>query len=118
VLKEELIGPKSIIGRLDESLKEGVDCPPPMSCAVIIPLGGGPQLKLEQKALQQLVKQASNGGKTPLTKQTVDTITAWAKEYKYPGFRASPADLAGAHGKAGPHIHVSGAGSHAIPIKP
>jgi hypothetical protein len=59
-----------------------------------------------------LVDGGTNTGHTPLNTNDAETIMDWAQEYKYPGFRAGPNDVAGNHGQIGPHIHIPGAGRH------
>jgi hypothetical protein len=68
----------------------------------------------DQKALTELVDEASHGGRTPLPRGQAETVLDWAQEYKHPGARATPNDVSGNHpgtqwnGK--PHIHLPGAG--------
>jgi hypothetical protein len=68
----------------------------------------------DQKALTELVDEASHGGRSPLPREQAETVLDWAQEYKHPGARATSNDVTGNHpgtqwnGK--PHIHIPGAG--------
>jgi hypothetical protein len=76
----------------------------------------------DQQALKDIVKEASNNGTKPLSVEDANTVNRWAQETNYPGFRASPNDLASPSNWPGggyqPHIHLPGTGRHAIPVAP
>jgi RHS repeat-associated protein len=76
----------------------------------------------EQQALKDIVNEATNGGRTPLSPQDGQTVLEWAKELQYPGARATPGDLASpSNWKANPvpHIHLPGAGRGGhVPVEP
>lgn len=71
-----------------------------------------PCMTPDQRALKDLVNEVTLRGRKPLTAADRDIVIQWAKETKYPGFRAKPGDLAkeGNHWVGGPHIHLPGAG--------
>jgi len=77
----------------------------------------------DQRALKDLVDEASLGGRKPLSRGDADTIMDWADEVNYPGARAKHNDVTGNHpgtqwdGK--PHIHIPGAGRGGhVPVEP
>ena len=75
----------------------------------------------EQRALQELVDEASLQGHKMLSKEDAETILDWAKEYDYPGVRAKPGDLSTpSNWRANPvpHIHFPGVGNGHIPVEP
>ena len=72
-----------------------------------------------QQALKDLVNEASLGGRRALTTQDAGTVIDWAREYNYPGFRASPSDLSTPSNWTAnpvPHIHMPGVGSGHVPV--
>jgi DDE domain len=83
----------------------------------------------EQEALKDLIKDITNGGRKPLSKGDAEALQDLARRVRYPGFRASPDDLATKdnHWKPDPtnqpegqpHIHMPGVkkDSH-IPVEP
>jgi hypothetical protein len=73
----------------------------------------------DQQALKELVEEATNRGRNPLSNDNADTVLDWADETDFPGWRAGPNDVGGAHGP-GPHINLPGVGDHGghIPIEP
>ena len=72
----------------------------------------------DQQALQELINEATNGGRKPLSVDDGNTILDWGQETGYPGIRAGPNDVGGLHG-TGPHINVPGAGYNGhVPVSP
>jgi len=74
-----------------------------------------------QVALKELVEEATLGGRQALNSADTTTVIEWAQEVNYPGFRASPGDLATpSNWTANPvsHIHLPGVGSGHIPVTP
>jgi RHS repeat-associated protein len=79
----------------------------------------------DQEALKDLVDEATDGGRKPLSKEDAETILDWAQEVKYPGARAKPGDVGKPSNWAGrpghpnePHIHIPGVISGHIPVEP
>jgi len=77
----------------------------------------------DQQALKDLVEEATNGGRKPLSVDDAETVLDWADEVNYPGWRAKPGDVANPSNwdAAGgqPHIHIPGAGrSGHVPVQP
>ena len=76
----------------------------------------------DQQALQQLVNDATRGGRVPLSAQDAQTVMQWAREVNYPGFRASAGDLASPSNWTAnpvPHIHLPGVGRGGhVPVAP
>jgi hypothetical protein len=68
----------------------------------------------DQQALQQLINEATNGGRTPLSTQQAETVLDWAQELRYPGWRANSGDVSFPSNWDGagnvPHIHLPGVG--------
>jgi len=67
----------------------------------------------DQAALRDIVDEATNGGRTPLSPEDAKTVGEWASETGYPGARANPNDVASpSNWKANPipHVHLPGAG--------
>lgn len=73
-----------------------------------------------QRALQQLVREATRNGKRPLSPAETAIVRQWAREVGWPGFRDGPRDLSGANWVGGPHIHMPriGFGGGHVPITP
>ncbi len=77
----------------------------------------------DRQALNSLIKEATNGGRTPLDVEDANTILGWAEEQKIPGVRAGKGDVnVPSNWNARPdqpHIHIpnTGVGNH-IPVKP
>ncbi len=78
----------------------------------------------DQRALKDLVDEATNGGRKALSKDDAETILDWAGEVKYPGARAKPGDVSDPSNWHGPpdhppHIHIPGAGRGGhVPVQP
>ncbi len=76
----------------------------------------------DQRALKELVDEATLGGRKPLSVDDADTILDWAREYNYPGVRASPGDVgvpSNWTANPQPHIHIPGAGRGGhVPVQP
>jgi Pretoxin HINT domain len=75
----------------------------------------------DQQALQQLINEATNGGRTTLSAQNAETALDWAQELNYPGWRANWGDVtypSNWFGKGGiPHIHLPGVGRNGhVPV--
>ncbi|MCF3107859.1 hypothetical protein LL912_03620 [Niabella sp. CC-SYL272] len=72
----------------------------------------------DQIALKELVHEASLGGRKALSAVDTKAAIELAKDVKYPGFRATPSDMApfNNHWIGGPHIHIPGVGNGHIPI--
>jgi hypothetical protein len=82
-----------------------------------------PQHTPDQQALKELVDEATMGGRKPLSVADAETVLDWAEEVRYPGARASPADLATPSNWTAnpvPHIHIPGAGRPGghVPVEP
>lgn len=72
----------------------------------------------DQTALQELVNEATLGGRKPLRVGDAETILDWANQIGYPGVRAGASDVSGAHWRA-PHINIPGMGRHGhVPVDP
>jgi len=83
---------------------------------------GGKEMSGDQKALKDLVDEATHGGRKPLSGDDADTVLDWADEVGYPGVRAKPGDVADPSNWTAnpvPHIHVpgTGRGGH-VPVEP
>ncbi len=52
------------------------------------------QMTADQIALKELVEEATLGGRKALNAADTEAVMQWANETKYPGYRASPGDLA------------------------
>jgi len=81
----------------------------------------GKEMTPDQRALKDIVNDATNKGRKPLTKEEAETILDWADEVNYPGRRAKPADVASPsnwHANPVPHIHIpsAGRGGH-VPVE-
>jgi hypothetical protein len=73
----------------------------------------------DQRALLELVDEATLGGRRSLTVDQANAVLDLADEVALPGVRASATDVAGAHGPFGPHIHIPGAGRGGhVPVQP
>lgn len=76
----------------------------------------------DQRALKELVDEATLGGRKPLSVNDADTILDWAQEYNYRGVRASPGDVgvpSNWTANPQPHIHIPGAGRGGhVPVQP
>ena len=76
----------------------------------------------DQRALKELVNEATRKGTKPLTRDNAETILDWADEVNYPGVRAKPGDVADPSNWTAnpvPHIHIPGAGrSGHVPVEP
>jgi hypothetical protein len=81
-----------------------------------------PEYTPDQRALQQLVNEATLGGRRPLTASDAQIVMQWAREINYPGFRAGAADLASPSNWVAnpvPHIHLPGVGRGGhVPVVP
>jgi hypothetical protein len=75
----------------------------------------------DQRALKDLVDEATQGGRKPLSRQDAETVLDWADETHYPGVRAKPGDVSSpSNWKANPvpHIHLPGAGRRGhVPVE-
>ncbi len=85
--------------------------------------GGGKALEMtaDQIALKELVEEATLGGRRALNQADTQTVMQLARETQYPGFRASPGDLANPSNWGAnpvPHIHLPGVGSGHTPVTP
>jgi hypothetical protein len=80
------------------------------------------QMSDDQRALKELVDEASRGGRVPLRRGDAEQVLDWAHEVKYPGVRAKKGDVASpSNWKANPvpHIHIPGAGRGGhVPVEP
>ena len=91
--------------------------------AVFVPTSAKP-FDPDQQALQDLVRDATLGGRKPLTCPDAETVLDWADEYGYPGVRATPGDVADpsnwyGHPNRSPHIHLPGTvPSGHVPVAP
>ena len=76
----------------------------------------------DQRALKELVDEATRNGRKPLTRDNAETILDWADEVNYPGVRAKPGDVADPSNWTAnpvPHIHIPGAGRGGhVPVEP
>ena len=76
----------------------------------------------DQKALKELVDEATMGGRKPLSVADAETVLDWADEVRYPGARASAGDVAIPSNWTSnpvPHIHLPGAGRGGhVPVEP
>jgi hypothetical protein len=75
------------------------------------------------RALRDLVNDATNGGRKPLSVDDANAVLDLAQEINYPGWRAGPGDVASPSNWAGgggqPHIHIPGAGRGGhVPVAP
>jgi len=77
-------------------------------------------MKPDQRALKELVDEATLGGRKPLSVDNANTILDWAEQISYPGARANPNCVACPSTWAGgPHFHIPGAGRGGhIPVQP
>ncbi|MEO3430531.1 RHS repeat-associated core domain-containing protein [Pelagibius sp. CAU 1746] len=66
----------------------------------------------DRKALNDLINEATNGGRKPLSSDDADTIIDWANEQGIGGVRD---DRGTGHWEGGDHIHVPGSGIRHIP---
>jgi hypothetical protein len=72
-----------------------------------------------QRALKEIVEEATNGGRKALSKADAEAVIQWAREVLYPGFRASPADLAHPNPHwISPHINFPGLRYQHVPVPP
>lgn len=75
----------------------------------------------DQRALKELVDEATNGGRKPLSVDDAETVLDLAKEVN-PGVRAKPGDVSSPSNWKipgnPPHILVPGVGSGHIPVMP
>jgi RHS repeat-associated protein len=75
-----------------------------------------------QVSLKELVEEATNSGRKPLSLEEANTVVEWAVETKYPGFRAGTADVSSPSNWPGgnfqPHIHLKGVGGGHVPVAP
>jgi hypothetical protein len=75
------------------------------------------QQTADQQRLKDLVNEATNTGRKPLSVNNANTVLDWAKEYNHPGVRAGaggvthPSNWTGNNGQ--PHINTPGAGRSA-----
>jgi len=117
-LLQDLLDPCK--SRLEKAISAGV-----FAAGVGLP-GGGYNVWLrhtpDQRALRELVDEATNRGRKPLSREDAETVLEWAQETNYPGVRAAPGDVADpSNWKANPvpHIHMSGAGRGGhVPVAP
>jgi RHS repeat-associated protein len=77
----------------------------------------------DQVALKELVDEATNIGRKPLSVDDANTVLDWAHEVQYPGVRAGAGDVSSPSNWNGggnvPHIHVPGAGRNGhVPVEP
>lgn len=76
----------------------------------------------DQQALQELVNEATNGGRVPLSAADAKTVGDWAGETGYPGARAASGDVASPSNWGAnpvPHVHLPGVGRGGhIPVEP
>jgi RHS repeat-associated protein len=85
--------------------------------------GKAAEMTADQIALKELVEEATLGGRKALNAADTEAVMQWAKETQYPGYRASPGDLANpSNWKANPvpHITMPGTGRSGghIPVTP
>lgn len=84
--------------------------------------GSGRRMSGDQRAIRDLVDEATNQGRRPMAREDAETILDWAEEAGYPGVRAKHGDVASPSNWGAnpvPHIHVpgSGRGGH-VPVEP
>jgi RHS repeat-associated protein len=82
-------------------------------------MGAGRRMTPDQIALKNLVEETTLGGRRPLTAADANTVLDLAHQVRYPGVRASAADLATPSNWTAnpvPHIHFPGVGSGHIPV--
>ena len=73
-----------------------------------------PKNSPDQQALNDLIRDATLGGRRPLSNDDADTILQWADELGTPGARD---DRNTTHWEGGPHIHIPGSGIRHIPAR-
>lgn len=79
------------------------------------PKPGAPSHDPDREALNDLINDATHGGRKPLTDSEADTILDWAREV---GVQDSRDDRGTSHWDGGDHIHVPGYGGKPhIPTK-
>lgn len=73
-----------------------------------VPGAGRPQTP-DEIAIRELADEAGLFGHQPIPRDQAELLLDWADEYGYPGWRADPGSVSGAHW-LGPHIHIPSAG--------
>lgn len=101
-----------------------------LSMAAVIPIVGNAAGAVriarhtpDQVALKELVNEATNVGRRPLSVDEANTVLDWAHEVQYPGVRAGAGDVSSPSNWNGggnvPHIHIPGAGRNGhVPVAP
>ena len=104
------------IGYCSESADESAENEGEIEEGGQCPIEGGNDRKHspDRQALNDIIKDATNGGRTPLSGSDADTILDWADELGIEGARD---DRGKDHWAGGEHIHVPGSGIGHIPTE-